>query len=117
MTRRITHLIAEQENKSTLLRTRNLDVEVERTQTDLKHLSIQESRAPTPEKEEVSLSNPMKDHQHRGVTIPRGDKNQNGKRNTETQITWKKARNLSKKKTKLEKLQEVPEKTSQKEGF
>jgi hypothetical protein len=34
MTRRITHLIEEQENRSKLLRTRNLDVEVERTQED-----------------------------------------------------------------------------------
>jgi hypothetical protein len=34
-----------------------------------------------------------------------------------TQITGKKARKLSKKKAKLEKLQEVPEKTSQKEGL
>jgi hypothetical protein len=49
--------------------------------------------------------------------MPRGDKNQNGKRNTETQITGKKDRNLNKKKAKLEKLQESPEKTSQKEGL
>jgi hypothetical protein len=49
--------------------------------------------------------------------MPRGDKNQNGKRNPVTQITGKKARKLSKKKAKLEKLQEVPEKTSQKEGL
>jgi hypothetical protein len=34
MTRRITHLIGEQENRSKLLRTKNLDVEVERTQED-----------------------------------------------------------------------------------
>jgi hypothetical protein len=33
------------------------------------------------------------------------------------QIIGKKARNLNKKKEKLEKLQEVPEKTSQKEGL
>jgi hypothetical protein len=49
--------------------------------------------------------------------MPRVDKNQNGKRNPVTQITWKKARKFSKKKAKLEKLQEVPEKTSQKEGL
>jgi hypothetical protein len=49
--------------------------------------------------------------------MPRRDKNQNGKRNTETHITGKKARKLNKKKEKLEKLQEVPEKTSQKEGL
>ena len=42
----------------------------------------------------------------------REDKNKNGKRNLETQITRKKARKLSKKKAKLEKLQEVPVKTS-----
>jgi hypothetical protein len=55
MTRKITHLIAEQENKSKLLRTRNLDHEVERTQED-----STTSRAPTPDKEAVLLSNPMK---------------------------------------------------------
>jgi hypothetical protein len=49
--------------------------------------------------------------------MPRGDKNQNGKRNTEMQITGKKARKLSKKKEKLEKLQEIQEKTLQKEGL
>jgi hypothetical protein len=41
----------------------------------------------------------------------REDKNKNGKRNLETQITRKKARNLSKKKEKLEKLHEVSVKT------
>jgi hypothetical protein len=117
MAKRIAHLLEEQENQSKLLRTRNLDVEVERTQADLKHLSVQESRAPTPDREEVLALNPMKDHQQREVTMPRGDKNQNGKRNPVTQITGKKARKLSKKKAKLEKLQEVPEKTSQKEGL
>jgi hypothetical protein len=117
MARRITHLLKEQENQSNLPRTRNLDVEVERTWEDLKHLFVQESRAPTPDKEEVFSLKPRKDHQQRKVTMPRGDKNQNGKRNTKTWITGKKARNLSKKKENLEKLQEVPEKTSQKEGL
>jgi hypothetical protein len=42
MTRRIAHLIEEQENRSKLFRTRNLDVEVERTQED-----SPKSRAPT----------------------------------------------------------------------
>jgi hypothetical protein len=59
----------------------------------------------------------MKDHQQREVTMPREDKNQNGKRNPVTQIIGKKSRKLSKKKAKLEKLQEVLEKSSQKEGF
>jgi hypothetical protein len=45
----------------------------------------------------------------------RTNKNKNGKRNPVTQIIGKKARNLNKKKEKLQKLQEVPEKTSQKE--
>jgi hypothetical protein len=49
--------------------------------------------------------------------MPRGDKNDNGKRKPMIQITGKKARKLSKKREKLEKLQEVPGKTSQKEGF
>jgi hypothetical protein len=55
MTRRIAHLIEEKENKSKLLRTRNLDVEVERTQED-----SQKSRAPTPDREEVFPLNPTK---------------------------------------------------------
>jgi hypothetical protein len=46
------------------------------------------------------------------VTMLSIDKNQNGKRNTKTQITRKKARKLSKKKARLEKLQEVSKKTS-----
>jgi hypothetical protein len=117
MARRIAHLLEEQEDKSKLLRTRDLAVEVERTQEDLKPLSIQESRAPTPEREEVLPSNPMKDPPQCEVTMPRGDKNNNGKRKLVTQITGKKARKLSKKKEKLEKLQEVPERTSQKEGL
>jgi hypothetical protein len=117
MAKRIAHLLKEQENQSKLLRTRNLDIEVERTQEDLKHLSVQESRARTPNREEVLVLNPRKYHQHHEVTMTRGDKNQNGKRNIETHITGKKARKLSKKKAKLEKLQEVPEKTSQKEDL
>jgi hypothetical protein len=59
----------------------------------------------------------MKDHQQREVTMLKGDKNQNGKRNTEKKITGKKARKLSKKREKIEKLQNVPEGTSQKEGL
>jgi hypothetical protein len=47
----------------------------------------------------------------------RVDKKNNGKRNPVTHIIGKKARNLSKKKVKLEKFQEVLERTSQKEGL
>jgi hypothetical protein len=61
--------------------------------------------------------NPSKDHQQREVTMPRGDKNQNGKRNTETKLTRKKARKLSKKRSKIEKLQKVSEETLQKENL
>ena len=46
--------------------------------------------------------------------MPKGDKNQNGKRNTEMKITRRKARKISKKR---EKLQNVPEGTSQKEDL
>jgi hypothetical protein len=81
-----------------------LDVEVERTQKKLKNLSIQESRAPTLDREEVLSLNPTKDHQQRKVIMPREDNNQNGKRNPITQITGKEARNLIKNKSKLEKL-------------
>jgi hypothetical protein len=49
--------------------------------------------------------------------MPRGDKNNNGKRKPMNRIIGKKARKLSKKKTKLEKLQEVPGRISQKEGL
>ena len=75
MAKRITHLLEEQENQSKLLRTRNLDVEVERTQANPKHLSVQESRAPTRDIEEVLPLNPSKDHHQCEVTMPRGDKN------------------------------------------
>jgi hypothetical protein len=44
--------------------------------------------------------------------MPRGDKNDNGKRQPVIQIIGKKARKLSKKREKLEKLQEVPRKAS-----
>jgi hypothetical protein len=112
MAKRIAHLLEEQENQSKLLKTRNLDVKVERAQEDLKYLSVQESREPTLDKEEVLPLNPSKYHHHHEVTMPRGDKNHNGKRNTETQIIGKKARKINKKKENLEKLQKVPEKTS-----
>jgi hypothetical protein len=59
----------------------------------------------------------MKDHQQCKVIMPREDKNQNGKRNPITQIIVKKARKLSKKKEKIEKLQESPEITLQNEGL
>ena len=82
-----------------IFRTRNFDVEVERTQED-----SQRTEAPTPDREEVLPLNHRKESQQREVTMPKGDKNQNGKRNTKTKITGKKARKLSKKREKIEKL-------------
>jgi hypothetical protein len=70
ITRRIAHLIEEHENISKILRTKKLDVEVERTQSD-----SQTSRTPTPDREDILLSNPIKDHQQQEVTMPKGDKN------------------------------------------
>jgi hypothetical protein len=59
--------------------------------------------------------NLKKESHHHEVTMLREDKNQNGKRMTETKLTGKKARKLSKKRAKIEKLQKIPEETSQKE--
>jgi hypothetical protein len=49
--------------------------------------------------------------------MPKEDKNQNGKRHTETKLTGKKARKLSKNRAKIDKLQNIPEGTSLKENF
>jgi hypothetical protein len=113
--RKIDRLIEEQEDQSKQQRERELVVEVERTQEDLKNLSMQERSIATPEIVKRRNINPefVRAHQQCEVTLLGEDKNKNGKRNPETQITGKKARKLSKKKAKLEKLQEVPEKTSQ----
>jgi hypothetical protein len=89
-----------------------LDHEVERTRED-----SQTSRAPTLDREAILLSNPMKESQQHEATMPKKDKNQNGKRNIKTKIIGKKARKLSKKRTKIENLQKVPKGTSQKEDF
>ena len=83
MARRIARLIKEHEDKLKQLRARDLAVKVERMQENLENLSIQESRESNPKiaREEVLPLNPMKDPQLREFTIPRGDKNKNGKRN------------------------------------
>jgi hypothetical protein len=54
--------------------------------------------------EEVLHLNPLEDPQQCEVTMLREDKNKNGKRNPETQITGKKATNLSKKIRKIRKI-------------
>ena len=106
MTRRIVHLIEEQENKSKLF---NLDAKVERTQED-----SEKTKASTPDKEEVFHSNLRKESEQYEVTMPKEDKTQNGKRNNEMKITEKKDIKISKKREKIEKLQKVPEGTSHK---
>jgi hypothetical protein len=49
--------------------------------------------------------------------MPKEAKDQNGKRNTDTNITRKKARKISKKRAKIDKLQNIPERTLQKENL
>jgi hypothetical protein len=107
MSRRITYLIEEDENRSKLFDTRDPDVEVARTLED-----PQKTEVLTP-KEEVLPLNPRKESQQRTLTMLKEDKNQNGKRHTETKLTGKKARNISKERAKIEKLQKIPEGTSQ----
>jgi hypothetical protein len=108
MTRRITHLIEEQVNRLKLFNTRDLDVEAARTLEDPK-----ETEVPIPDKEEVLPLNPRKESQQCGVTMSNEDKNQNGKIHIKMMLTRKKARKLSKKRAKIEKLQKVPEGTLQ----
>jgi hypothetical protein len=56
--------------------------------------------------------NPKREPQQGEVTM-----NQNRKRQTELNITGKKARKLNKKRAKIEKLQKIPDRTSQKENL
>ena len=99
MTRKIAQLIEEQENRSKLVVTRNIDVKAART------LGYpQKTKVLTPDKEEVLIPNPRKESQQHAVTMSKDDKNQNGKRTTETKLTGRKARKLSKKRAKFEKL-------------
>jgi hypothetical protein len=108
VTRRIAHLIEEQENRSKLLNTRGPDVKVARELED-----SQKTEVPIPGEEEVLPMNHRKEFQQCKVTTSKEDKNQNGKRHTEMKLTGKKARNLSKKRDKIEKLQKVLEGTLQ----
>jgi hypothetical protein len=107
MTRRITHLIAEQENRSKLSNSRDPDAKVTRTLEEPQKIEV-----PIPDKEEVSPSNIRKEAQQCKVTMPKEDENQNGQRNTKTNITGKKYRKISKKRANIDKLQKVPEGTS-----
>jgi hypothetical protein len=89
-----------------------LDVEVARTQEYL-----QKTEVPILDREEVFPLISRQESQQREVTLPKEDKNQNGKRNSEMKLTGKKDRKISKKRDKIEKLQKVPEGTSQKENL
>jgi hypothetical protein len=97
-------LIEEQENRSQPFHNSDIDVEVERTLED-------------PQRTEISILDkerivPLKEFQQREVTMSKEDKNKNGKRKTETKLTGKKARKLSKKRDKIDMLQKAPEGTS-----
>jgi hypothetical protein len=110
MTNMIAYLMEEQENISKLLNTRDLDFESIRALEEPHKTEIT-----NPYDEGVLPLDLKKESQHHEVTMSRQDKNQNGKRMTEKKLTRKKARNLSKKRAKIEKLQKIPEETSQKE--
>jgi hypothetical protein len=105
-------LIEEQENISKPYHTRNPDVNVIRTPEDSQKTEVSIS-----DKEEMLYLNPKKEPQQREVTISKENRNQDGKRTTEMKLTGKKARKLSKKRTKIEKLQKIPDRTSQKENL
>jgi hypothetical protein len=112
MTRRIAQLIEEQENRSKLFDTRSPDVKTARALEDSQKIEVSVSDI-----EEVLPLSPRKESQQREVPMSKENKNQNGKRITETKLTGKKARKLSKKKAKIEKLQKIPEGASQKENL
>jgi hypothetical protein len=78
---------------------------------------LQKIEVPIPDRKEVLPLNLRKESQECKVIMPKEDKNQNGKRNNEMKLTGKKARKLSKKRAKIEKLQKVPEGTSQRENL
>jgi hypothetical protein len=110
MSRRISYLMKEQEDRPKPLNTRDLGIEVIRALEEPKKTKI-----PNPYDEGVLPLDLKKEPKQREVTMSREDKNQNGKRMTETKLTGKKDRKLSKKRAKIRKLQKTPEETSQKE--
>jgi hypothetical protein len=84
-----------------------LDVESIRTLEEPQNTEI-----PNPCDEGVLTLDLKKESQHREVTMSREDKNQNGKRMTETKLIGKKARKIINKRAKIEKLQRILEETS-----
>jgi hypothetical protein len=81
------------------LNTRDLDVEAIRALEEPKKTKI-----PNPYNEGVLPLDLKKEPHQCEVTMSREDKTQNGKRMTETNLTGKKARKLSKKRATIEKL-------------
>jgi hypothetical protein len=100
MTRRITQLIEEQENKSNLFDTRSLDV---KELGDSQKIGVS-----IPDIDEVVLLSLGKEPQQCKVTMPKENKNQNEKRTTDMNLKGKKDRNLSRKRAKINRLQRVP---------
>jgi hypothetical protein len=107
MSRRISYLMKEQEDRPKPLNTRDLGIKVIRALEE-----PQKTEIPNPYDEGVLPLDLKKEPKQREVTMSREDKNQNGKRMTETKLTGKKARKLSKKRAKIGKLQKTPEETS-----
>jgi hypothetical protein len=110
MTRRITYLMEEQENRSQLSNTRDLNVKSIRVLEE-----PHKTKIPNQYDEGVLPLDMNKEPKQCEVTMSREDKTQNGKRMTETKLTGKKARKLSKKRAKIGKLQKTLEETSKKE--
>ena len=92
-------MIEEHENKSKLFDTRSLDVKATRALEDLQKIEVSVSDI-----EELLPLNLRRESQQREVTTSKENKNQNGKRITETKLTGKKSRKLSKKRSKINKL-------------
>jgi hypothetical protein len=99
MTIRIAQLIEEHENRSKLFDTRSLDVKDARRLDESKKIEVSVSHI-----EEVFPLSLRRESQQREVTMSKENKNQNGKRSTEIKLARKKARNLNKKKAKIERL-------------
>jgi hypothetical protein len=110
MSRRISYLMKEQEDRPKPLNTKDLGIEVIRELEE-----PQKTEIPNPYDEGVLPLDLKKEPKQREVTMSREDKNQNGKRMTKMKLTGKKDRKLSKKRDKIGKVQKTLGETSQKE--
>jgi hypothetical protein len=112
VTRRITQLIEEQENRLNLFDTRSPNVKDAIELEDSQKIEVSISDI-----EEVSPLSLRRESQQREVTMSKENKNHNGKRIIETKLTGKKARKIIKKRAKIDRLQKIPEGVSQKENL